>query len=245
MKSTGASETCDSILGGRIRVIQPRKGYRFSADAILLGRFVRVRNGDRVLELGAGSGVITMMVAALNKPREAVALEIQPEMVAMIRRSALLNGLDAVRAIEADLRQPSIADLAPNSFDLVIANPPYRAIGAGRESPECGRRLARSESSASLEDFVAAASRYAREGGRTAFVFLADRAAELLSTMRARRLEPKRLRFVHPYIDARATALLVEARKGGGVELSVEAPLVLHEAPGVYTREAREMLGIA
>lgn len=225
-------------------MIQPKRGYRFSLDAVLLGRFVRVRAGSRVLELGAGSGVITMMLAASANLRDAVALEIQPAMAAMIRRSAVLNGLSGVRVIEADLRSRTIAGIEANRFDLVIANPPYRASRSGRESPEQGRRIARAETSASMADFIAAASRYARHGGRAAFVFAADRAAELISALRAKKLEPKRIRFVHPYADTRASVILIEARKGGGVELQVEPPLIVHTAPGVYTNEARAMLGI-
>ncbi len=225
-------------------MIQPKRGYRFSLDALLLGRFARVRAGDRVLELGAGCGVITMMLAAAATLREAVALEIQPAMAAMIRRSAALNQISGVRVIEADLRSRRIPGLEANRFDLVVANPPYRARRSGRESPEQGRRIARSETSASLADFIVAASRYARDHGRVAFVFAADRAAELISAMRAKRLEPKRMRFVHPYAHTRASMILVEARKGGGVELEVEPPLVVHAAPGKYTDEAQAMLGI-
>jgi tRNA1Val (adenine37-N6)-methyltransferase len=238
-----ANETCDSILGGRIRVIQPRKGYRFSVDALLVARFVRVRARDRVLELGAGSGVVSMCVAALYGPREVVALEMEPALVAMARRGAELNGLGSMRAIAADLRERRIQGIAANSFDLVIANPPYRAVATGRQSPIPARRVARSEAEGTLEDFVSAAGRYARHRGSAAFVFLAERSAELLATMRAHRLEPKRIRFVHPRADRAATAVLVEARKGGGTGVEVEPPLILYARERVYTDEARAMLG--
>ncbi len=237
-----ANETCDSILGGRVRVIQPRKGYRFSVDALLLARFVHSGARDRVLELGAGSGVISIIVAALHNPREVVALEIDPTLAAMVRRSAELNGLGSIRAIVADLRERRIYGIAANSFDLVIANPPYRAIAAGRESPIPARRAARSEAEGTLEDFVAAAARYARHRGAVGFVFLAERSAELIAAMRARRLEPKRIRFVHPRAGRPATMILVEARKGGWIGVEVEPPLILYARERVYTDEAREIL---
>ncbi len=242
MKTTESSETCDAILGEALRIIQPRHGYRFSVDSILLARFVSVRGRDRVLELGAGTGVISLAIAALRRPREIVALEIQPELVAMIRRNAELNSA-SIRAIAADLRKPAEAKLARESFDVVLANPPYRAARTGRVSPHQGRRTARSESSATLADFVAAASRYTRRGGKAAFVFAADRSAELISTLREHRLEPKRIRFVHPYAGAPATTLLIEARKHGGIEAAVEAPLILFESHRVYSEEARALLG--
>ncbi len=243
MRTTESSETCDAILGGRIRVIQPRRGYRFSVDSILLARFVSIRRRDRVLELGAGTGVIALAIATLYQPREIVALEIQPELVAMIRRNAELNQIDSIRLIETDLRRLNDPRMERESFDVVLANPPYRAGKAGRISPNAARRLARSEASATLEDFIAAASRYARRGGRAAFVFAADRSAELISMLREHRVEPKRIRFVHPFSDAPATTVLIEARKNGGIEVAIEPPLILFDAPGVYSREAREILG--
>jgi len=243
MKTTESNETCDAILGGRIRVIQPRHGYRFSIDSILLARFVGVRERDRVLELGAGTGVISLAIAALHHPREIVAVEIQPELATMLRRNAELNRAETIRAVATDLRKLPDAQASPDSFDIVLANPPYRAGKTGRVSPHEGRRLARSETSATLEDFVAAAARCARRGGRTAFVFAADRSAELIAILRAHRLEPKRIRFVHSFLDAPATTILIEARKHGGVEVTVEPPLILYDSPRVYSAEAREMLG--
>ena len=237
-----AEETLDSILGGALRLYQPRRGYRFSVEAVLLARFAAARPAARVLELGAGCGVVALIVAACVRPREVVAVEIQPVLAALIKRNAALNGLRMVRAVCADLRSRRALGAASGAFDLVLANPPFRARASGRESPQAGRRLARGESAARLEDFTAAAARYARHGGRAAFVFAAARSAELISALRARSLEPKRIRFVHPNAAASASTVLVEARRGGGVEVEVEPPLVMYRAPGVYSEEARALL---
>jgi len=235
-------ETRDTILDGSITLIQPRHGYRFSVEAILLGRFVRASTRDRVLELGAGCGVVSIMIATLYRPRQIVAIEIQPMLAAMIDRSASINGLESVRSVCADLRQKKIAGVEPASFDLVVANPPYRAVATGRENPDHGRRLARGESAAALRDFVAAARRYARTGARIAFVFTARRSAELISTMRSCQIEPKRIRFVHPRIASPATVILIEARAARGIEVAIEPPLILYDRPGIYTSEARALL---
>ena len=226
-----------------MRLIQPRRGYRFSVEAVLLGRFIWPRAGARILELGAGCGVISILAAALYAPREVIAVEIQPDLVSLIDRNAALNKLPIVRAIAGDVRAPTIARLdLTSSFDLVIANPPYRAVSSGRRSPNPARRLAREEGVATLRDFIAAASRYLKHGGRAAFVFDASRAAELISELRAARLEPKRLRMVHPRQQLPATTILAEARKGGGVELEIEPPLILYAGKGAYTDEALAML---
>ncbi len=245
MKLFREPETLDSILGGQLRLLQPADGYRFSIDSILLGRFVRARERDRVLELGAGCGVVSMMIAAIWKAREVAAIEIQPAMAAQIARNAELNGLAQISAVCADLRRRRIAGLAPASFDLVVANPPYRAQNTGRESPNRSRRIARGSDRGSLADFAGAAARYARDRGRVVFVFAAARSAELIGELRARALEPKRIRFVHPRIELPASTVLVEARKAGGVEVEIEPPLVLYSEPGIYSAEASEMLGAA
>lgn len=237
-----SGETIDSILNGRLRLIQPRRGYRFAVDAILLARFIHPRPGARILELGAGCGVISIIAAALYAPREITAIEFQPELASMIERNAAINNLATVRAVAADLRG-AIAGAEQASFDLVVANPPYRAEGTGRRSPMAGRDLGRAESGGALHDFVAAASRYLKHGGKAAFVFTAARAAELISELRMHRLEPKRLRMVHPRVEKPATTVLLEASKGGGVELEVEPPLILYASKGVYSAEASAMLG--
>jgi len=240
--TNSSNETRDTILDGSITLIQPKHGYRFSVEAILLGRFAHATARDRVLELGAGCGVVSIMMATLYRPREIVAIEIQSALAEMISRSAAINGLKCVSTINADLREKKIARVEPASFDLVVANPPYRAPAAGRENPDHGRRVARGEGATVLADFVTAARRYARTGGRIAFVFAARRSAELISAMRAKQLEPKRIRFVHPQIAMPASVMLVEARVAGGIEVAIEPPLILYERPGIYSAEARALL---
>ena len=240
--ANSSNETRDTILDGSITLIQPKHGYRFSIEAILLARFAHANTRDRILELGAGCGVVSIMMAALYRPRDVVAIEIQPALAEMTARSAAINGLKSVRAVCADIQHKKIAGVEPASFDLVVANPPYRAAASGRENPDHGRRVARGEGATVLSDFVAAGRRYARTGGRVAFVFTARRSAELISTMRSKQLEPKRIRFVHPRIAMPASVMLVEARVGGGIEVAIEPPLILYERPGIYTAEARALL---
>jgi tRNA1Val (adenine37-N6)-methyltransferase len=242
MTTNSSNETRDTILDGSITLIQPRHGYRFSIEAVLLARFARATTRDRVLELGAGCGVVSIMMATLCRPREVVAIEIQPALAEMIARSAAINGLKSVRAVCADIRHKKIAGVEPASFGLIVANPPYRAPASGRENPDHGRRVARGEGDTVLADFVAAARRHSRAGGHVAFVFTARRSAELISAMRSKQLEPKRIRFVHPRIAMPASVMLIEARVGGGIEVAIEPPLILYERPGIYTAEARALL---
>ncbi len=236
------AQTVDTILSGALSIVQPSGGYRFAIDSILLARFARPRPRARVLELGAGCGVVSVMLAALHHLNKVVAVELQPPLAAMITQNAALNGTAAVRAVCADIRQRNIPGLTAASFDYVVANPPYRAASRGRESPDAERRVARGGDGATLADFIAGAARYALHGGRAALVFTASRTAELIAEMKQQSLEPKRIRFVHPRKDEPATLVLMEARKGGGVEAIVEAPLFIYTASSVYTDETRTML---
>lgn len=241
MKLRSDTETVDTILGGALTIVQPVCGYRFSIDAILLARFARPRPRDRMLELGAGCGVVSVALAVLAHPREIVAIELQPELAEIAARNAALNRLETITAICADLRARRIGAVAPASFDYLVANPPYRVPHAGRQSPNAGRRIARGGST-TLADFTIAADRYLRYGAKAAFVFTAARTAELIAELKSRSLEPKRIRFVHPRRELPATTILIEVRKGGGVEAEIESPLFLYEKPGVYSDEARELL---
>jgi tRNA1Val (adenine37-N6)-methyltransferase len=242
MRTNPSRETNDTILGGALTLVQPLSGYRFSIDSILLGHFARPRTSDRVLELGAGCGVVSIMLAALDHPREVVAIELQHELATIVSRNAASNGLASVTSVCADLRARSIDGVAPAWFGYVVANPPYRAPQRGRESPNLSRRIARGAGGADLRDFITAASRYAAHSAKVAVVFTASRTAELLAELKAQSLEPKRIRFVHPRQGMRASTILVEARKGGGVEAEVEPPLFLYANRGVYSDEARELL---
>jgi tRNA1Val (adenine37-N6)-methyltransferase len=235
------AQTADSILGGALTIVQPARGYRFAIDSILLARFARPRHRAQVLELGAGCGVISMMIAALHQPTQVVAVELQPQLAAVIAHNAALNRILAVTAVCADVRR-AIPGLSPAAFDYVIANPPYRAARRGHESPNPERRAARSDHGGTLTAFIAAAARYAKHGGKVAIVFTASRTAELIAEMKQNLLEPKRIRFVHSHPGESATMVLLEARKAGGIEAIIESPLFIYDSPGIYSDEVRAML---
>lgn len=235
-------ETVDTIFQGKLSIIQRKSGYRFSIDALLLAHFAAPRKSDRVIELGAGSGVIALMLAALHPAIEISGIELQAEMAARARRSAELNGLsDRVKILDGDVR--AIDGLfPPGEFDLVVANPPYRVAASGRINPDSEKRLARHEIKANLSDFLRAANYLLRRSGKIAVVYPATRLVDLLHAMREQRLEPKRLRLVHSFAGGDASLALVEGTKEGRVELKILPPLTIYTGKREYMPEISAML---
>ncbi len=225
------AQSVDPILGGALRIVQPACGYRFAIDSILLARFARPAQSARVLELGAGCGVVSVIVA----------VELQAQLAEMIAQNAALNGIAMLTGLCADLRS-ELPGITPASFDYVVANPPYRMVSTGRQSPDGQKRVARSGDSETLTAFVNAASRYTKYRGKVAMVFTASRTAELISALTSKALEPKRIRFVHSRPGESARLILVEARKAAGIEALIEPPLFVYDSSGAYSDEARAML---
>ncbi|NPU86472.1 MAG: tRNA1(Val) (adenine(37)-N6)-methyltransferase [Syntrophaceae bacterium] len=235
-------ETLDPICGGRLRVIQAKRGYRFSVDSLLLASFVRLRPGETAADLGAGSGILALILATRPERPFVEALELQPELADRARRSAEINGLgDRIRVREGDVRR-TVPILAASSFELVVFNPPYRKSRSGRVNPNREKALARHEIAGTLEDFLASAALLLKEGGRVYAIYPAARAATLITAMKTRGLEPKRLRMVHSRSDSEGEFVLVEGTLGGGEELEVMPPLFLYGEGERYSGEMQRLM---
>ncbi len=218
-----ADETMDEFMGGKIRLIQSKWGYRFSVDAVLLSEFVSTRKGDVVVDLGTGCGIILLILLLTRPIRHAVGVEIQADLAEQARRNALLNGYgQRVSVMVGDIRA---LPLPSQWADAVVCNPPYRPVASGRINPDRQRAIARHEILLSLEDILKASHRILRPGGRLALIYPSGRLAELLARMRIRGLEPKRIRLIHPDPEAEAKLVLVEASSGGRKGLKVLPPL--------------------
>ena len=222
-------ETVDEILGGRLRIIQKKTGYRFSLDALLLAHFAGLREGDDLIDLGTGSGIVALILAGRYRCGRVLGIEIQEELVTMAKRSVVMNGLDRrVEIRQGDVRRPeSLCE--PQSFDAAVFNPPYRRLRSGRMNLDPEKTVARHEIVGTAADFLAAAGHALREGGRVYTIYPATRMVELLFRMRVCRIEPKRLRIVHSRPDGVGKFALVEGVKGAGEELVVLSPLFVYE----------------
>jgi tRNA1Val (adenine37-N6)-methyltransferase len=234
-------ETVDQTLGGRLRIIQKKNGYRFSLDALILANFTALRERDDLIDLGTGSGIIALILAQRFRCGRILGIEIQEDLAEMARRNVFLNGLEGgVEIRRGDVRRPeSLCE--PQSFSAAVCNPPYRRLRSGRTNPDPEKAVARHEIAGTAADFLAAAVYALRPDGRAYAIYPAARMVQLLVRMRDRRIEPKRLRLVYSRPGGSAVFVLVEGVKGGREGLNVLPPLIIHEEAGGYTREMTEI----
>lgn len=237
MVVTAEHETLDELSGYDLRIIQPRHGYRFSVDPLLLADFARVRDGESCADLGTGCGVIALLLARLAQNSSVTAIEFQQVMADIANRNVALNNLsERVRIVEDDVL--SLKTHFPvDSFDLVVSNPPYRRPGTGKVSPRRGRDEARHETSAALSDFLAAAKYLVKPSGRICLIYHTCRLAELMAQAAVQKLAPLRLRMVHGNTRMDARMFMVELAKGRTGELKVEPPLFVRGEEGGYSEE--------
>jgi tRNA1Val (adenine37-N6)-methyltransferase len=235
--------TRDSIAlrgAGVVTIVQPKKGFRFTLDSILLADFCRIKPRERVFEPGAGTGVISILLAKKQHLASYTAIEVQSSLADLFEQNITANSLDnRITVLAQDLRKLN-KSLAPGSQSVIVANPPYTKEGTGRISPNVERHTARHDRAASLEAWLDLQI-FLRNKGRYCMVFPATRMAELVALMRTRKLEPKRLRFVHPKEDKPASLVLIEAATSAGPGLEILPPLVVHKLDGSYTKEMRSI----
>ena len=235
-------ETVDGILANRLRIIQKKRGYRFSVDALLIAHFTDLRDGDDLIDLGTGSGIIALILAQRFRCGRVLGIEIQDELVAIAKRNVILNGLAGrIEVRRGDVRFPDTF-CGPQSFSAAVFNPPYRRLRSGRTNPDPEKAVARHEIEGTVADFLTAAVYALRPEGRVYAIYPAVRMAELIARMRECRMEPKRLQLVHSRLDGEGEFVLVEGVKGGREGLNVAPPLFIHQDAGGYTPEMAEIL---
>jgi tRNA1Val (adenine37-N6)-methyltransferase len=216
-------ETVDTFLNGKLRIIQSQRGYRFSVDALLLAEFVSIKDEDLVVDLGAGSGIISLFLATKRKVGFIVGIELQKELASQAQRNVALNELERkIAIIQGDLRH---LPLARGFADVVVCNPPYRQQRSGRINPDESKAIARHEIAASLDAILAAAKALLKPGGRLTLIYPANRLTEVFTKMRKEGLEPKRLQIIFPDSASYAKLALIEGRLQGRSGLKILPPI--------------------
>ena len=212
-------------------------------DAVLLSGFAKAKSGERVLDLGTGTGIIPILMEAKTDASDFVALEIQEESADMARRSVMYNQLEnKINVVTGDIKDASKI-FGASSFDVITTNPPYMIGEHGISCATDAKAIARHEVLCDLDDILRESAKLLRPGGRFYMVHRPFRLAEIFSKMIAYKIEPKRMKLVYPYVDKEPNMVLIEGLRGGKSRLTVEKPLIVYKEQGVYTDEIYDIYG--
>lgn len=236
-------ERLDYLLAEDLRIIQSPSVFSFSLDAVLLARFayVPLKRG-KIVDLCTGNGAIPLFLSARTES-SIIGVELQERLVHMARRSVAYNKLDGqIEIVEGDVKEIP-AQLGIEKYDVVTCNPPYfPAHEMSDKNISEHMAIARHELHLTLEEAVQAASKLLKQGGKAAFVHRSGRLIDIISAMRANRLEPKRIRLVYPKAGKEANTLLIEGIKDGKPDLKILPPLIVYNEQGEYTEEVSALL---
>ena len=233
--------SCDNVLCGKLRILQPINGPRVNMDTILLYSWVKFRSGHtRFIEAGCASGAIALMLAEKFANIHVTGIDIQPELIDLAKLNAKNNSLDdRVDFIAGDLRDRNL--LTQGSYDTLVINPPYESLYRSRESTNLSRSTARLEISCTPEDVGRLAKRVLKSRGRLFAVFTSQRLDIFMQSMTRNKLTPKRIRFVYPDMRGNSGVFLIECVKDGGEGLNVLPPLIVRDESGNYTEELMQI----
>ena len=236
-------ERLDELQRNGYRIIQDPDRFCFGMDAVLLSGFAKAKEGDRLLDLGTGTGIIPILMEAKTDAEHLTGLEVQKESADMARRSVRLNHLEEkIEIVTGDIKEAD-ALFAAASFDVITCNPPYMIGQHGLVNPEEPKAIARHEILCTFQDVVKAAAKLLKPGSHFYLVHRPFRLAEIMTTLSQYKLEPKRMQLVYPFVDKEPNMVLLEAVRGGRSRMQVEKPLIVYKEPGVYMPEIYEIYG--
>lgn len=225
-----AGERLDDLQNKGYHIIQDPGRFCFGIDAVLLSDFAKVKKGEKVLDLGTGTGILPILLEAKTMGAHFTGLEIQEESADMARRSVAYNCLEEkVNIVTGDIKEAAQL-FGPASFDVITTNPPYMINDHGLKNEADAKTIARHEILCTLDDILRESAKMLKEGkGRFYMIHKPFRLAEIMTKMCQYRIEPKRIQFVHPYIDKEPTMVLIEGMKGGKSRVTIEPPIIMYE----------------
>lgn len=230
-------ETIDDLQLNGLKLIQKKDGFKFGIDAVLLSDFANVKSRHEVVDLCTGTGIIPFLIYGKYKPRNVCGLEIQEDMVQMARRSTKLNSLEeSISFYNNDLRDIEFLKQL-KKFDVVTVNPPYKLNNSGIINPNDKLAIARHEILCNLEDVIYASRILLKDNGRLFMIHRPERLADIFTLMRKYKIEPKRVKMIHPKAGKAPNIVLVEGQRDGGAYLKWEEPLYVYDDNGKYTKE--------
>ena len=236
-----SGERIDDMGFDSLYLIQKPDDFCYGIDAVLLADFAKLKHNAHVVDLGTGTGAIPLILSRKYQKARIIGVEIQNDACERAVRSVELNGLsERITIFRADVKELS-GVLPQGTFDAVLSNPPYNSQGDALQSESEAKRIARHETTATLEDFMAAAAELLKDRGEFYLVHRPARLVDIFTVGRALRLEPKEIRFVHPSVSKAPNIVLVKCVKNGGAELRFREPLYVYDKDGGYTEEVKRI----
>jgi tRNA1Val (adenine37-N6)-methyltransferase len=236
-------ERIDDLQCKGLKIIQNPKGFCFGLDAVLLSNFCEISKNALVVDLGTGTGIIPILIAGKSRAKKIYGIEIQNEVADMANRSVKLNNLeDRVKILNEDLKN-TLSFIDVNSVDVVTSNPPYMNAKSGLKNPEDSKAISRHEIKCTLEDIIYTASRLLKHNGHFYLVHRPQRLVDIMCLCRQYKLEPKKIRFIHPNKNKKSNLLLLKCIKAAKPELKFMKPLYVYNEEGSYTDEVYEIYG--
>ena len=237
-------ERIDDLEFNNLKIIQNKNFFCFGIDSVLISNFcAKNKSASNAVDIGSGSGIISILIASKTRIKHIYGIEIQNEVAEMSKRSIELNHLeDKIEILNIDLKDAT-KYMNPNSIDCVVTNPPYMKNGTGAKNENKQKIIARHEVETTLSEILNISYKLLKDKGEFFMIHRVDRLVDILSEMRAQRLEPKEIQFVHPYVNKSPNLVMLRAVKNGGRELKVLDPLVVYNNNGEYTDEILKIYG--
>lgn len=235
-------ERVDDLQIGGLSIIQDTRGFCFGVDAVLLSSFPEIKKGDEVFDMCTGSGIVAILLAAKTSAGRIYGMELIPETAQMAKRSVQMNNLENVFILQGDIRD-AVSKFGRGVFDVITCNPPYKKVQSGLLCADPVKTAARHEVFCTLRDVLEQSYDLLKLGGKLCMVHRPERLCDIMCLMRENRIEPKRLRFVHPAPGKPPVLILVEGAKGGGEFLKILPPLYVYDENGKRTEEMERIYG--
>lgn len=237
------NESIDDLQLKGLKLIQKKDSFRFGVDAVLLSEFANIKKNFRVIDLCTGTGIVPFLILGKYEPKEIVGIEVQEEIAEMANRSTVLNNIeDKIKFINRDLKDIEFLKQL-GRFDALTVNPPYKLNNSGIVNPSDKLAIARHEVLCTLEDVIATSRILLKDNGRMYMVHRPERLADILTLMRKYKIEPKRIRMVHPNTKKSPNIVLIEGQRDGGKFLKWDPPLYVYNDNGEYSDEINKIYG--
>ena len=232
------NERIDDLEFKGLKIIQNTDGFCFGIDAVLLSDFAKeIKNNSNVLDLGTGTGILSILLSGKTNLNKIYGIEIQEDVADMAKRSVELNNLEnKIEIINKNIKELNNI-FEKNYFDAIVTNPPYKKINTGKENEKTNKYISRHEVTASLEDFIKISFDLLKDKGSFYMVHRPERLSEIIYLLKKNKLEPKQIRFVHSNINDEPKLVLIKSVKNAKEFLKIEKPLFIYDDNGNYTEE--------